>query len=56
MIPFFNFKIHNPEYMRVEQHTLIPPQLHPAFVLTKNKIGMAEPHQHDEEQRESQLA
>uniref|UniRef100_A0A914HAD5 Uncharacterized protein n=1 Tax=Globodera rostochiensis TaxID=31243 RepID=A0A914HAD5_GLORO len=46
-------------YMRVEQHTLIPPQLHPAFVLTKTKLGFADPHQLEEgqeQQRESRLA
>ncbi|KAI3410943.1 hypothetical protein GPALN_003026 [Globodera pallida] len=46
-------------YMRIEQHTLIPPQLHPAFVLTKTKLGFADPHQLEEgqeQQRESRLA
>lgn len=48
-------------YMREEQHTLIPPQLHPAFVLTKAKLRIEADQypgdeDHQEQERESRLA
>ncbi|KAL3098477.1 hypothetical protein niasHT_021336 [Heterodera trifolii] len=53
LLAWFQLIVHRAySYMCVDEHTLIPPQLHPTFLLTKAKLGLIDPRQLEEGQQE----